>query len=74
MAGRCQHAKGQVNAKDAAGKAAPGGLPPRAGYYMGYLMASELGRDHPLSWVAQLPPDQVKQRARAFLEAQARMR
>jgi hypothetical protein len=50
------------------------GLPPRAGYYMGYLMASELGRDHPLNWLAQLPPDQVKGHARAFLEARARTR
>jgi hypothetical protein len=56
------------------GDAAPGGLPPRAGYYMGYLMASELGKDHPLSWLAQLPPDQVRQHARAFLEARARTR
>jgi hypothetical protein len=54
------------------GDPAPGGLPPRAGYYMGYLLASELGRDHPLGWLAQLPPDQVKQRARAFLEARAK--
>ena len=54
--------------------AAPGGLPARAGYYMGYLMLSELSKGHPLSWLAQLPPDQVKNRARAFLEAQARMR
>ena len=54
--------------------AAPGGLPPRAGYYMGYLLASELGRDHPLGWLAQLPPDQVRQHARTFLEAQAKMR
>jgi hypothetical protein len=56
------------------GDPAPGGLPPRAGYYMGYLMASELGRDHAPGWLAQLPPDQVKQHARAFLEAKARMR
>jgi hypothetical protein len=52
----------------------PPGLPPRAGYYMGYLLASQLGRDHALSWLAQLPPDQVKRYARTFLEARARMR
>jgi hypothetical protein len=50
------------------------GLPPRAGYYMGYLMASELGRDHSLDWLAHLPPDQVKRQARAFLEAHAKAR
>jgi hypothetical protein len=50
----------------------PGGLPPRAGYYLGYLMARELGRDHSLGWLAHLPPDDVKRRARAFLEAQAK--
>lgn len=54
------------------GHAPPGGLPPRAGYYMGYLLATELGRDHALGWLAHLPPDQVKRRARAFLEAQAK--
>lgn len=48
------------------------GMPPRAGYYMGYLMAAELGKDHPLSWLAHLPPDQVKTQAQAFLEAQAK--
>jgi hypothetical protein len=51
--------------------AAPGGLPPRAGYYMGYLLTSELGKDHTLNWLAQLPPDQVKEQARAFLKARA---
>lgn len=50
----------------------PGGLPPRAGYYMGYLMARELGRDHPLAWLAHLPPVEVKLHAREFLEAQAK--
>ena len=50
----------------------PDGLPPRAGYYMGYLMARELGRDHSLSWLAQLSPHEVKRRAHAFLEAQAK--
>jgi hypothetical protein len=39
---------------------------------MGYLLASELGQGHPLGWLAQLPPDQVKQDAHAFLEAQAK--
>jgi hypothetical protein len=31
---------------------------------MGYPTASELGRDHPLGWLAQLPPDQMKSHAR----------
>lgn len=48
------------------------GMPPRAGYYMGYLLARELGKDHPLAWLAHLPPDQVKQHAHEFLEAQAK--
>jgi hypothetical protein len=30
-----------------------------------------LGKDHTLNWLAQLPPDQVKEQARAFLEARA---
>lgn len=50
----------------------PGGLPPRAGYYMGYLLARELGRDHALSWLAHLPPEQVKSHVRAFLQAEAK--
>ena len=48
------------------------GLPPRAGYYMGYLLASELGRDHSLNWLAHLSPEQVKLQACAFLQAQAK--
>ncbi|HEX4534857.1 MAG TPA: hypothetical protein VH000_11545, partial [Rhizomicrobium sp.] len=47
------------------------GLPPRAGYYMGYRMAVELGRDHSLAWLARLHPADVKTRARAFLEKTA---
>ncbi|MES2293971.1 MAG: hypothetical protein V4527_11785 [Pseudomonadota bacterium] len=53
------------------GRSAPG-LPPRAGYYMGYLLASDLGRDHNLNWLARLSPDQVKRRVHAFLEAQSK--
>jgi uncharacterized protein YjaZ len=53
------------------GRSAPG-LPPRAGYYVGYRMAAELGRNHSLSWLAHLSPDDVKRQARAFLVAKAR--
>ena len=53
------------------GQGPAAGLPPRAGYYMGYLLARELGKNHPLAWLAHLPPDQVKAHAHAFLEAQA---
>lgn len=48
------------------------GLPPRAGYYMGYLMAGELGKGRSLQALAHLSPDQVKARARAFLEDKAK--
>ena len=50
----------------------PEGLPPRAGYYMGYLLAGELGKDHSLQDLAQLSPGEVKERAREFLEARAK--
>lgn len=52
------------------GKSAPG-FPERAGYLMGLRMAEQLGKDHSLSWLAHLKPDDVKARARAFLEEQA---
>lgn len=48
------------------------GLPPRAGYYVGYRMAAELGRTHSLTALARMSPEEVKTRARAFLMAQAR--
>lgn len=47
-------------------------LPPRTGYYMGYELAASLGRDHSLEWLAHLPPAQVKQDARKFLDAESR--
>ena len=50
------------------------GLPPRAGYYMGYLLARDLGRNQDLHWLAHLPPDQVKHHAREFLAMQAKAR
>jgi hypothetical protein len=50
---------------------APDGLPPRAGYYMGLKMAQSLRGEHSLSWLAHLPPDDIKVRAKAFLEQEA---
>jgi hypothetical protein len=50
---------------------APEGLPPRAGYYMGLKMAQSLRGDHPISWLAHLPPEDIKTKAKAFLEKQA---
>jgi hypothetical protein len=54
------------------GHSAPGDLPPRAGYYMGYKLAASLGRDHSLASLALLPPARVKIEARKFLEAESR--
>ncbi len=54
-----------------AGHSAPD-LPPRAGYYMGFRMAQELGRGRTLKWLAHLSPDEVEKRGRAFLEATAK--
>lgn len=51
---------------------APSGLPPRAGYYMGYELAARVGRGHSLAWLAHLPPARVKEEARKFLEAESR--
>lgn len=45
------------------------GLPPRAGYYMGYELAASLGRKRSLDALAHLSPMQVKQEAREFLMA-----
>jgi hypothetical protein len=54
-----------------AGRSAPGDLPPRTGYYMGYELAASLGRDHSLDWLAHLPPADVKVEARKFLEGES---
>lgn len=35
------------------------GLPPRAGYYLGYLVAREAGRMRSIQALAHLPPDEV---------------
>ena len=52
-------------------QSAPSGLPPRAGYYMGYELAARLGRDHSLDWLTHLPPARVKMEARKFLESES---
>jgi hypothetical protein len=56
------------------GHSAPGNLPPRAGYYMGYELAASLGRDHSLAWLAHLPPESVKLEACKFLEGRGSLR
>ena len=48
----------------------PPGLPTRAGYYLGYLMAKRLDRGD-LAALARMPPEQVAREARAFLESLA---
>ena len=48
------------------------GLPPRAGYYMGYRLAAALGKEHSLVWLAHLPPAHLKIYARTFLETGAK--
>lgn len=35
-------------------------LPPRFGYYVGYLVAADMGRTHSLKSLAQMPPAQVR--------------
>lgn len=50
---------------------APAGLPPRAGYYMGYLLARALGRDNSLDALARLPPARVRALVAAFLANEA---
>ncbi len=47
------------------------GLPPRAGYYLGYLLAQELGRGRLLSDLARMPPDEVRLNAKRFLETKS---
>ena len=37
-----------------------GALPPRAGYFLGYLIAARIGATMPLQQMAKLPPDKVK--------------
>jgi len=48
------------------------GLPERAGYYVGYRMAAELGHTHTLAELARMQPAEIKARAQAFLTAEAR--
>jgi hypothetical protein len=48
----------------------PPGLPTRAGYYLGYLMAKRLDRGD-LAALARMPLEQVHREARTFLESLA---
>lgn len=48
-----------------------GPLPPRAGYYLGYLLASEEGRTHSAAELARMPPDRVRALVAAFLAREA---
>jgi len=43
------------------------GLPPRAGYYLGYLFAKSEGEGRPLPKLARTPPQQVHADAKQFL-------
>ena len=47
------------------------GPPPRAGYYLGYLLAQELARGRSLPDVARLPPEEVRREAQRFLESKS---
>lgn len=42
------------------GQAHVEGLPARAGYYVGYLVAQEAGRTHTLQQLAHMPPSEVR--------------
>jgi hypothetical protein len=45
----------------------PAGLPPRAGYYLGYLFAAELGKTRSLGTLAKMAPADIHARAKLFL-------
>ncbi len=42
------------------GRPSGGPFPPRFGYYVGYLLAREIGKTMPLADMAHLPADKVK--------------
>jgi hypothetical protein len=48
----------------------PPGLPTRAGYYLGYVMAKQLDRGD-LAALGRMPPEQVVREAHSFLESLA---
>jgi hypothetical protein len=48
------------------GRLAPG-LPPRFGYYVGYLAAAEMGRTASLKSLAAMPPAEVRPALEAAL-------
>jgi hypothetical protein len=48
------------------------GLPPCAGYYMGYRMAAALGAKHSLPELARMTPEELKPLVQAYLAEQAR--
>jgi hypothetical protein len=47
------------------------GLPPRAGYYLGYLIAAEAGKTQPLSRLAAMPAEEVRPLVESSLRALA---
>ncbi|MDG2532637.1 hypothetical protein P6144_03180 [Sphingomonas sp. HITSZ_GF] len=49
------------------GSEAQGGWPPRFGYYLGYVLAKQLGDSLSLDALAKLPPEQVKAKLEAAL-------
>jgi hypothetical protein len=46
------------------------GLPPRAGYYMGWRMAQAIGGDMPLARLARIPASRIRRLAMEFLSAE----
>jgi uncharacterized protein YjaZ len=47
------------------------GLPPRAGYYIGYLAAAEAGKTRSLKQLAAMPAEQVRPLVEASLRSLA---
>ena len=49
----------------------PDGLPARSGYYMGYLLAREVGDGRSLSELTRMKPDEVRRAVEQFLRREA---
>lgn len=49
----------------------PDGLPARSGYFMGYLLAKEVGDGRPLGELARLKPEDVRPAVEQFLRREA---
>jgi len=53
------------------GGSGPDGLPARSGYYMGYLLAKDVGDGRSLGELARMKPTDVRQAAERFLRREA---